>query len=69
MRRLAFLAAFLIAACGSLGAQAHTLSLAYKPGDNYKYSLHAVLKLAQELNAQEVIMGASNKYAADVQLD
>jgi nucleotide-binding universal stress UspA family protein len=31
--------------------------------------LHAVLKLAQELNAQEVIMGASNKYAADVQLD
>jgi amino acid transporter/nucleotide-binding universal stress UspA family protein len=31
--------------------------------------LHAVLKLAQELNAQEVILGASNKYPADVQLD
>ncbi|HEY1381036.1 MAG TPA: amino acid permease [Gemmataceae bacterium] len=31
--------------------------------------LHAVLRLAQELNAQEVIMGASNKYPADVQLD
>jgi amino acid transporter/nucleotide-binding universal stress UspA family protein len=31
--------------------------------------LHAVLKLAQELNAQEIVMGASNKYAADVQLD
>ncbi|HEX4591895.1 MAG TPA: universal stress protein, partial [Gemmataceae bacterium] len=31
--------------------------------------LHAVLTLAQELNAQEVILGASNKYAADVQLD
>jgi amino acid transporter/nucleotide-binding universal stress UspA family protein len=31
--------------------------------------LHAVLKTAQELNAQEVIMGASNKYPADVQLD
>src|SRR5207244_10933142 len=31
--------------------------------------LHAVLKLAQELNAQEIIMGASNKYPADVQLD
>src|SRR5205085_5599355 len=30
---------------------------------------HAVLKLAQELNAQEVILGASNKYPADVQLD
>src|SRR5436309_2469691 len=31
--------------------------------------LHAVLKLAQELNVQEIIMGASNKYPADVQLD
>src|SRR5262249_7185741 len=31
--------------------------------------LHAVLKLAQEINAQEVIMGAANKYAADVQLE
>jgi amino acid transporter/nucleotide-binding universal stress UspA family protein len=31
--------------------------------------LHAVLKLAQEVNAQEIIMGASNKYPADVQLD
>jgi nucleotide-binding universal stress UspA family protein len=31
--------------------------------------LHAVLTMAQELNAQEVILGASNKYPADVQLD
>jgi amino acid transporter/nucleotide-binding universal stress UspA family protein len=31
--------------------------------------LHAILKLARELNAQEVILGASNKYAADVQLE
>jgi nucleotide-binding universal stress UspA family protein len=31
--------------------------------------LHAVLKLAQELNVQEVVLGASNKYPADVQLD
>jgi nucleotide-binding universal stress UspA family protein len=31
--------------------------------------LHAVLKLAQEVTAQEIIMGASNKYPADVQLD
>jgi amino acid transporter/nucleotide-binding universal stress UspA family protein len=31
--------------------------------------LHAILKLAQELNAQEIIIGASNKYPADVQLD
>ncbi|MFO0809877.1 MAG: APC family permease [Gemmataceae bacterium] len=31
--------------------------------------LHAVLKMAQELNANELVLGASNKYAADVQLD
>lgn len=31
--------------------------------------LHAVLAMAKELNAQEVIMGASNKYPADLQLD
>jgi amino acid transporter/nucleotide-binding universal stress UspA family protein len=31
--------------------------------------LHAILKLGQELNAQEIIIGASNKYPADVQLD
>jgi nucleotide-binding universal stress UspA family protein len=31
--------------------------------------LHAILRMALELNAQEVILGASNKYAADVQLD
>jgi nucleotide-binding universal stress UspA family protein len=31
--------------------------------------LHAILKLAKELNAQEVILGASNKYPADVQLE
>src|SRR5439155_27376915 len=31
--------------------------------------LHAILRIAQELRAQEVILGASNKYAADVQLD
>jgi nucleotide-binding universal stress UspA family protein len=31
--------------------------------------LHAILRMAQQLNAQEVILGASNKYPADVQLD
>lgn len=32
-------------------------------------ALHAVLRLAQELRAQEVILGASNKYAADEQME
>ncbi|HXN92700.1 MAG TPA: hypothetical protein VN906_14580 [Candidatus Sulfotelmatobacter sp.] len=45
MRRLALLAFLLVAACGSIGtAQAHTLALAYKTGDTYKYTLHAVFK-------------------------
>src|SRR5947208_7684212 len=48
MRRpfvLAFCAAFfVVAACGSIGGpQAHTISLAYKTGESYKYTLHAVL--------------------------
>src|SRR5207302_1286690 len=48
MRRpsvLAFCAAFfLVAACGSIGGpQAHTLSLAYKTGESYKYTLPAIL--------------------------
>jgi len=32
-------------------------------------ALHAVLRLADELFAQEVILGASNKYAADEQME
>lgn len=31
--------------------------------------LHAVLKIAKELQAQELVMGASNKYTADEQLE
>ncbi|MGH7226678.1 MAG: hypothetical protein ACRELF_25965, partial [Gemmataceae bacterium] len=31
--------------------------------------LHAVLKTAQDIQAQEVIMGASNRYTADEQID
>lgn len=31
--------------------------------------LNAILKLAQELNAQEVVLGVSNKYAADEQME
>lgn len=44
MKRLALLALFLVAACGSLGVQAHTISLAYKSGETYKYTFHVVLK-------------------------
>jgi len=44
MKRLALAALFLVAGCGTLGVQAHTISLAYKAGDTYKYTLHAVLK-------------------------
>jgi hypothetical protein len=44
VKRLAIVALFLVAACGSINmAQAHTISLAYKAGDTYKYTLHAVL--------------------------
>jgi amino acid transporter len=31
--------------------------------------LHAILRMAQEVRAQEVVLGASNKYPADVQLE
>lgn len=44
MRRLAVLVLFLVAACGSIGVQAQTLKLAYKPGDTYRYGFHAVFK-------------------------
>ena len=45
MKRLALIALFLVAACGSAGggSQAHAIRLAYKAGDSYKYSLHFVL--------------------------
>lgn len=45
MKRVALLALVLaVAACGSFGAQAHTLSLGYKAGDTYKYRFHATSK-------------------------
>lgn len=43
MRRLAVVAMFLVASCGSILAQSHTVSLAFKPGDTYKYKLHVAL--------------------------
>lgn len=44
MKRVALAALFLVAACGSIGAQAKSISLAYKAGDTYKYGLHVVMK-------------------------
>jgi hypothetical protein len=45
MKRLAVVALFLLAACGSINTvQAHSISLAYKAGDTYNYALHFVLK-------------------------
>ena len=44
MKRLVAIAMFVVAACGSANTvSAHTISLAYKAGDSYKYSLHFVL--------------------------
>lgn len=44
MRKLALAGMFLVAACGSVNTvSAHTISLAYKAGDSYKYAIHAVL--------------------------
>ncbi len=55
MKRVALLAAFFVAACGSFGvAQPHTLSLAYKAGDNYKYRFHATSKQTANMTAMSV---------------
>ena len=44
VKRVALLAFFLVAACGSIGVQAQSISLAYKAGDTYKYGFHLVMK-------------------------
>ena len=44
MRKLIFLVALVVAACGSFGVpQAKTITLAYRAGDAYSYHFHAVL--------------------------
>ena len=43
-RFLALLAVLVVAGCGSIGVQAHTISLAYKAGDAYRYGFKMVLK-------------------------
>lgn len=47
MKRVALLASFLalfVAACGSIGVQAQTISLGYKAGDVYSYAFHLAMK-------------------------
>jgi hypothetical protein len=43
-----------LAACGSFGVQAHTLSLGYKAGDTYKYKLHATSKQTASLSGMAI---------------
>jgi hypothetical protein len=40
----AVLAVLVLAGCGSFGLQSHTIALAFKAGDVYKYNLHATFK-------------------------
>ena len=56
MKRIALLAACVaLAACGSFGvAQAHTLSLAYRPGDSYVYKFHATSKQTANMGGLSV---------------
>src|SRR5262245_39201318 len=54
MKRVALLAVFAVAACGALGAQAHTLSLSYKAGDSFKYHFHATSKQTAEMQSMSI---------------
>lgn len=54
MKRLALLAVLALAGCGSLGVQAHTLSLAYKAGDTFKYHFHATSKQTAEMQGMSI---------------
>jgi hypothetical protein len=55
MKRVALLAVMLaVAACGSFGVQAHTLSLAYKAGDTYKYKFHATSKQTASMTGMSI---------------
>ena len=66
MKRLALIAAsvFVLAGCGAFGAaSAHTLSLAYKAGDTYKYKLHASSK--QTVTTSEISFPLNFDISAD----
>jgi len=66
MKRLALIAVsvFVLAGCGAFGAAgAHTLSLAYKAGDTYKYRLHASSK--QTVTTSEISFPLNFDISAD----
>jgi len=66
MKRLALIAVsvFVLAGCGAFGAaKAHTLSLAYKAGDTYKYKLHASSK--QTVTTSEISFPLNFDISAD----
>ncbi len=56
MKRIALLGAIIaLGACGSLGpAQPHTLSLAYKAGDTYKYRFHSSTKQTVTMSGESL---------------
>jgi hypothetical protein len=54
MRWLALMAVLAVAACGSIGAQAHTLSLGFKAGDAYKYKLHLTSKQTASMTGMSI---------------
>jgi hypothetical protein len=54
MRRLALLALFVVAGCGSFGLQSHAITLAFKAGDTFKYALH--VKVDYTVGAQGLSM-------------
>jgi hypothetical protein len=54
MKRLAAALFLAVAACGTFGAQAHNVSLAYKAGDTFKYKLHATVDYTVGLQAMSV---------------
>jgi hypothetical protein len=54
VKRTALLALFLVAACGTIGAQAHDISLAFKTGDTYKYKLQSTGKQLASFSGMSV---------------
>ena len=71
MKQFALLAAFLVAsACGSLGpAQAHTLSLAYKTGDTYRYAFHSATRQTVNMGGQTLPTQIDIKAAESVKVN
>lgn len=66
MKRLALVAVsvFVLGGCGAFGtASSHTLSLAYKAGDTYKYKLHASSK--QTVTTSEISFPLNFDISAD----